>query len=543
MTTTVLIADDDRDYRSALGAVVGRVAELDLVGAADDADAAIELARVWRPDVAIVDVRMPGGGGPRVAEELRRAAPRTRILALSAYGDDATVVQMLEAGAVGYVLKGISAAELVNAIERIATGQEVVSADLPREPPQNGPRPVPAARIRVVIADDNAEFRDALAAILERADDFELVGKARDTNGAIRLAALYEPDLTLIDWSMPGGGGAVAVAEIGRGCPSTRVVALSASEDRDVVLRMLRAGASSYVVKSVTASDLLDALRATAAGKTALSPEVATPVVEELVVQLEAAEVRQRPARDRVARIRSLIDSSALRMVFQPIVSMKGLGVVGVEALARFDCEPRQSPDVWFGDATDAGLGTELDIAAARMALAILPELPLGVDLYINVPPDTIISSDFGEIVAAGRGGRVVVELTEHAPVGDYSSLARAIDGLRAEGFRVAVDDVGAGYASFRHLLNLHPDMLKIDVSLCRSIETDRVRRLLAGALVSLGRELGATVVAEGVETGAELGSLRELGVDSAQGFLLGRPASSPLDKLLAAAEINGAAA
>ena len=238
--------------------------------------------------------------------------------------------------------------------------------------------------------------------------------------------------------------------------------------------------------------------------------------------------------------MRAVIEGSALSMVFQPIVNIQGHGVVGVEALARFDCEPRQSPDVWFMDAVASGLGTEIDLAAARAATPeILPD-PSGMDLFVNVMPETLFSSGFEELVSSVPGDRVVLELTEHAPVNDYDRLADAIDGLRAEGFRIAVDDVGAGYSSFRHLLTVRPDVLKIDISLCRSIESDRARQVIAASIASLGRELDATVVAEGIETPAELTTVQELGIDSAQGFYLAAPAPPPLDELLAAAATNG---
>ena len=120
----------------------------------------------------------------------------------------------------------------------------------------------------MIVADEDKAALDALASIIDRAPDFALVGKARDATTAMRLAALYTPDLALVDASMPGGGGANAAAQIRRGSPGTHVIALSASPERDIVLRMLRAGASSYVVKSVPAQDLLTSLRATAAADT-----------------------------------------------------------------------------------------------------------------------------------------------------------------------------------------------------------------------------------------------------------------------------------
>jgi EAL domain-containing protein (putative c-di-GMP-specific phosphodiesterase class I) len=187
---------------------------------------------------------------------------------------------------------------------------------------------------------------------------------------------------------------------------------------------------------------------------------------------------------------------------------------------------------VWFDEADAVALGTELDMAVAEKALAILPKLPAGVDLFLNVRPASLFSDRFDELMGAVHGGSLVVELTEHAPVRNYPRLLAAVAALRDRGVRVGVDDVGAGYASMRHLLNLRPDVLKIDISLCRCIESDRARQVLAGGLVSFGRELGATVVAEGIETGEELEAVRKLGVDSAQGYFLGRPVSPPLDEL-----------
>jgi DNA-binding NarL/FixJ family response regulator/EAL domain-containing protein (putative c-di-GMP-specific phosphodiesterase class I) len=547
---TVLIADDDPEFRSAIAQVVERAPELELVGVAGDATEAIQLGRRLLPAVALVDVRMGGGGGVRVATDLGRTAPDVRVLALSAYDDHATVTKMLDAGAAGYLLKGTLARELVHAIERTAGGHTVLPSGIPfSRVPSPGETAELASRwgagaraepVRVILADDHPEFLNALAALVRREADLQLVGKARDTPGAVRLATLYQPDVALVDWRMPGGGGVAAIEQIARVSPRTRVVALSSSQERDVVLQMLRAGASSYVVKSVGGRDLVDALRRAAAGGATLSPEAATPVIEELVVQLARSDDHDARPAGQAALIRSIIDDAAFTVAFQPIVSIDRDRVIGVEALARFDAEPRQSPDVWFGEAAAVGLGVDLDVAVARKSVSIVPDLPPGVDLFLNLSPETIFSGRYENALAAVSGQRVILELTEHSAVYDYKRLGRIVDDLRDSGFRIAVDDVGAGYASLRHLLNLAPDMLKIDISLCRSIEQDRARQLLVKALTSLGRELGATVLAEGIESGPELTALRGLGVEYAQGFFLGRPASPPLEEMLATAGADG---
>jgi EAL domain-containing protein (putative c-di-GMP-specific phosphodiesterase class I)/DNA-binding response OmpR family regulator len=536
---TVLIADDDAEFRAALAAVVERAPSLELVGAASDAAEAIALGRRLHPSVAIVDVRMSAvagggaGGGPQVAADLTRLAPHTRILALSAYDDRGTVVEMLDAGAVGYLLKGTSARELVEAIELTVGGGAVLSPELEGVRKHVDQPKAAVGPVRVMVADDSPEFLEALTLMIERQADFELVGRARDTAGAIRVAAMYQPDVALVDWRMPGGGG-TATSEILRASPDTRVVALSAAHEREAVLQMLGAGAASYVVKSVTEHDLVEIVRTTAAGSAALSPEVTTNVIEELVVHMRRSEDRRALEAEKTAAVRSVIDDAAFEMSFQPIVSVNGGGLMGVEALARFDREPRRSPDVWFGEAAAVGLGIELDMAAAEKALAILPQLPPGVALFLNVRPESLFSDRFAELMGPVRGESVVLELTEHARVQDYSRVLAVLAALRDTGFRVAVDDVGAGYASLRHLLNLRPDVLKIDISLCRLIESDRARQVLAEGLVSLGREIGAMVVAEGIETSEELDAVRKLGVDGAQGYFLGRPAAPPLDELFA---------
>jgi EAL domain-containing protein (putative c-di-GMP-specific phosphodiesterase class I) len=126
----------------------------------------------------------------------------------------------------------------------------------------------------------------------------------------------------------------------------------------------------------------------------------------------------------------------------------------------------------------------------------------------------------------AASPGRLVVEITEHEPVDDYDELADSLRPLRALGVRIAIDDAGAGYASLRHTLALAPDIVKVDISLTHSIDVDRGRRALASALISFADEMDMTIVAEGIETAAELATLRELGVRYGQGYHLAEPAA-----------------
>ena len=227
--------------------------------------------------------------------------------------------------------------------------------------------------------------------------------------------------------------------------------------------------------------------------------------------------------------VRRVLGGEGFSMVFQPIVELAGGRVVAVEALSRFAAEPRRPPDAWFAEATTLGLGVELELMAIRDAIAHLGELPAGSRLSVNASPATIRARGFVEALAAAPNDRLAIEVTEHAPVEDYVALRAALSELRSNGVQIMVDDAGAGFSSLKHVLDLHPDAIKFDISLTRDIDTDPVRRALVTSLLAFADEIGATIVAEGIETQAELGTLRQLGVTRGQGYLLALPGPGPV--------------
>src|SRR3954469_16469972 len=232
--------------------------------------------------------------------------------------------------------------------------------------------------------------------------------------------------------------------------------------------------------------------------------------------------------RDRVrARVQRMIDGVGLDVAFQPIVDLFSGSVVGAEALARFtDAEGNAIPtERCFLDAHAVDIGVELEMAVIRQALDCEARLPEGRYLALNVSPAVLEHDDLAFEIAAHHTDRpLVVEITEHQPVEDYTALSASLDRLRALGVRVAVDDVGSGFASFRHVTRVNPDILKLDRTLVCGIDDDPVRQSLAAAIVAFARDVGAVVVSEGIESEAELECLRELAVGCGQGFLLGRP-------------------
>lgn len=397
--------------------------------------------------------------------------------------------------------------------------------------------PPSVGRISVLVADDDEPLRDALCDLIILEDGLELVGSAADADGAVELASAHTPDVAIVDVRMPGGG-TTACRQIRISSPQTRVVAYSAYEDRKTVLEMLRAGASGFLVKGTSAAEILDGIRRAARGQSALSAEVTGQVVGELSARLDRAEVQAAQERDRVQRIRAALEGQVIRMVFQPIRDLRSRRTVGLEALARFQANPPRPPDAWFAEARAVGMGIELEVEAVRRAIEEIDRLPLGAYLSVNLSPETAVSPVLSDVLAGTPSDRIVLEITEHAPVHDYESLQEALTDFRAWGGRLAVDDVGSGFASLRHILRLNPDMLKLDIALTRGIDADPARRALARALISFAGEIDAEMVAEGIETRSEIETLRELGVALGQGYHLGRPEPLRTALLVAGADV-----
>lgn len=220
-------------------------------------------------------------------------------------------------------------------------------------------------------------------------------------------------------------------------------------------------------------------------------------------------------------RVQALLDDHGLRIAVQPIRDLRSREVVGFEALARF---PDASPEEVFPLAESVGLGLELELLAVRRAITLLDVLPEPTSLAVNASPDLVLDGRLCGLLAGRDLHRLVLEVTERSPVSRYDELNAVLAPLRARGMRVAVDDTGAGYASFSHVLRLRPDVIKLDRSLISTIDTDPAQRSLVIAVALLALDLGATLTAEGVETQAQLRALTDLGVDHGQGFHLGRP-------------------
>lgn len=388
------------------------------------------------------------------------------------------------------------------------------------------------ANATVLIADDH----DANVVLLQRILDHAGVTRVHTTTDPVRVLELYRsvrPDIVLLDLHMPGMDGVAVMEEIRRSTPPGHyvpVVVLTADATPQARNRVLDAGANDFLTKPVDRTEVMLRVR------NLLHTRVLHDTLRAHNLELQA-EIADRDAdnararaehhakRDRVQRA---LTGDALHMVFQPIADLASGATVGLEALARFNDPPARPPNEWFHDAAEVGLATDLELAAVRRALDQLDLVPLEAYLTVNVSPTTATSAELAALLADVDRRRIVLEITEHAAVDDYDDLVAGLAALRGGGVRVAVDDAGAGFASLQHILRLQPDIIKLDIGLVRGIDRDPVKRALASSLVTFARDIGATLIAEGVETPDERRTLTDLDVPWGQGYLIGRPAPLP---------------
>lgn len=313
-------------------------------------------------------------------------------------------------------------------------------------------------RIRVMIAEDETAVRDALGDLIESDPDMDLVGAAKDAAEAIDVALRERPDVALVDVKMPAGGGAHAAREIRKGSPQTRVVALSAYEDRRTVLEMLRAGVVGYVVKGTSADEILYAIRRSMRGQGSLSVEVTADVIRELAGLLERSEELTRDLRA-LNRTKSEVIQILSHELFTPITTIQGFALTVAEYGDRLSAQEVRDLGSGVAKASERlrrlvgnlGAAARLDrpgvevstvaiaagdlitrateeFAAERDRLRLL-ELPAGLPLSVDVDLATqslvtlienaLDLSDPGhavEISADGRDGALQIHVADRGP-------------------------------------------------------------------------------------------------------------------------------
>ena len=228
------------------------------------------------------------------------------------------------------------------------------------------------------------------------------------------------------------------------------------------------------------------------------------------------------PGGDSLTRlVEELMRPGAIYMAAQPIVGLADGSLLGYELLARSSIPCSSGPDQWLAHASYLGVRTEFELACLQAACDKGPP-PEDVRLFVNLSPRTLLDPRLDQILN-GLPPRVI-EITEHEAVSDYQELRRRLQSWTTATTMLAIDDVGSGYSSMSHVIQLHPQYIKIDRSLVHKAHRDPNKLAVLRGLVGFSRQCGVTSLAEGVETSEELNALRAVGVDLVQGYLLARP-------------------
>jgi EAL domain-containing protein (putative c-di-GMP-specific phosphodiesterase class I)/DNA-binding NarL/FixJ family response regulator len=517
----VLITDDDAAMRALLEAALRREG-FETVLATNGRDALVCLDQ-QRFDVVLLDVDMPLLDGFRTLRQIR-ATERFKtlpVILVTGSIDEAERIRGLEIGANDYLGKPVRVRELAARVRAQLREQTAWASELERG--------------RAVRRNLNA----ALDGLAETASLLEL-----SADLARRLpAALAVDGVAILHF-----GGDVVRCIAASGALETRFAAGRAVEEsmgREIATRAATgAWSEAAVAPPVAEGRLLDVafvpFRLAASGAPlgclvyGLHPgSRGAPLSHRLPDLIDATGqigVVLRPAVERaetadaaITRIRTIIADGAFSIVFQPIVRLDSRKPVAVEALTRF--ADGTSPELMFESAAALGLGGALQRATVSAAIERSASLDPDVALTVNLSGDAILHEESFRELFRSAGRTIVVELTEHERIDDYEAVRAALASL-GPSVRLAIDDAGSGFASLRHIFALKPSYVKLDIEWVRHIDEDPIRRALVSGLVHFAAETGCELIAEGVETEAELEALRDLGVRLGQGYLLGRPAA-----------------
>jgi len=380
----------------------------------------------------------------------------------------------------------------------------------------------------ILLIDDNQVNLTLLGRVLE------LVGVTdiRVVNDSLDAEAVFSerrPDLVLLDLHMPKLDGFGVMERFRRqidGDDFVPIIVITGDSSDEARERALAAGAKDFVTKPINITEvvlrvanLLES-RALYKGLRRHNAELAAALLE----RDQSEHLLQQRRQERIARVEAVLADDSIMTVFQPIVDVRTGHIAGVEALTRFGGDPPRPPDVWFDEATAVGLGDVLELRALEKALGLINKIPATAFMSVNLSPEVASTPAAVELISRGPADRVVVEITEHSRIRNRRALSESLEAIRTRGARVAVDDAGAGFAGLQQILDLHPEIIKLDLALTHGIDTDPIRRALASCLLSFATEVGGLIVAEGIETRTELATLQRLGVSLGQGYFLARP-------------------
>jgi EAL domain-containing protein (putative c-di-GMP-specific phosphodiesterase class I)/DNA-binding response OmpR family regulator len=539
----IYVADDEPVNIKLLEAVLGQAGYASITSF-PDGGALLDAIAAGEPDIVLLDLRMPIVDGMAVLKRLPDVAPPDRYLPVLILTADATRTsrdQALSSGAHDFLTKPFDPAEVLlrvgNLLETRRLHEELRRRNLDLAVQVDATTQTLAHRevewAQQAAALSHLEVRDTAEATAQAVCD-ELSGMtgltgvlvvvldaagqsvplARDDSVDVRVRVNSPlPPQLAVGWAdRVAAGPWVGRYEEGFGSSLRRVATNPLTAMAVVPLRTSVATLGAIVVCTDTPDGVpfLAGRLPTLESFAAVASALLAPAV---LARQRRGEVR--------GGLEAILEQRAFAPVFQPILDLASSKTVGHEALTRFHDGTR--PDRRFADAEAVGLGLELEAACLSAAIAASRHLRQGGWLSLNVSPALLLERGRLRHCLEARIGPVVLEVTEHVAIENYAAISEAVASIGAD-IRIAVDDAGAGFASFRHILELRPQYVKLDIGLVRDIDHDDVRQALVAGIVFFAKKSGCHLIAEGIETPGERDQLRLLGVDLGQGYLLGRP-------------------
>ena len=440
------------------------------------------------------------------AARIRVAAERARLLAR----------QLVAPGSPFACAPPAGSAPVAVRIEPVAVRIDPV-VSVAASPPAE-PRAEPNAPPRVLLVDDDPTLRRMLARLLRRAEfDVVDVGTGRRALAALEAKPF---DVIVSDIHMPDGDGLELLRSVRRVDLDIPVILMSGRPDVETAATALEFGAFRYLTKPLEA-DAVEAIVRTAARAHALAR-----IRREAMALTGGAE----PGAGDRAGLEVRFDQALERlwMAFQPIVEARSGALFGVEALMRSREPSIPTPPALLDVATQLKRLPMLGRRTRSLAGAAITAREDIPSLFVNLHPADLLDIDLIDSAAplTQIAPRVILEVTEREALLTTPALIARLEQIRELGFRIAVDDIGAGYSGLTSFTELTPEIVKLDMALVRSINASTVKQRTVGALCTLCHEMGTLVVGEGVETADERDCLLAIGCDLLQGYLIARPSS-----------------
>jgi EAL domain-containing protein (putative c-di-GMP-specific phosphodiesterase class I) len=342
--------------------------------------------------------------------------------------------------------------------------------------------------------------------------------KASDGAEALEQVRSGAFDVIVSDIAMPRMSGLAFLQAVRERDLDVPVVLMTAGPELETAVRAVEHGALRYFAKPVAAAELLHVVRRASVlhGMARLKRQALE------LVDKDAKWLGDRAGLE--VRFRSALES--LWLAFQPIVSWRERRVFGYEALVRNAETALERPDHLLLAAERLGRLPALGRAIRDRAAAAIAGAPDGVALFVNLHSSDLEDEQLYDPSSplSGVAGRVVLEITERASLDGLKDVAARVAALRRMGYRIAVDDLGAGYAGLSSFALLEPEVAKLDMSLVRGVDGEPRKQSIIRSMAALCGELGVLTITEGVETPAERATLSELGCDLLQGYLFARP-------------------